>query len=505
MAVSFAVYLVAMLAVGYVASRRATNDDEFLLAGRQLGPWAASLSAAATSMSGWLFLGFPGQVFLYGLSAAWIGIGCILGDWLNWRLTARGLQERTSRMNAYTLTEFVTGCGTDPLSRFTRCLAGFGIVAFMTVYLAAQFVASGKALGGELGLGIEYQQAVWLCAVVVIAYTLLGGFVAVVWTDVAQAVIMVLALVLLPLWLFGQVVADGRLPGLLAAPAHATWGGAPVAAAGVTMGDWFGGLTGMTFVAFLAGQFGTGAGYLGQPQIASRFMAMKHADETTVGRRISVTWTTLTVVGATLAALSAHALLPTDHELFARGKPADSERVLLHMMHSHLPTWLSGIVISGLMAAVMSSASAFLITAVSSIQKDFPEPLQRAARGTWASRLLVLAVGGTALALAVAVSPDDPRSSVFKLSHLAWSGLALTFAVPMLYRLWVPGASTGVVLPTMLAGVGAMAVWHRLGLADHTYEVLPCMAMQAVACAILHAGWRVLSAAPAAAARRGSA
>lgn len=504
MAVPFAIYLIAMLAVGYVASRRATNDAEFLLAGRQLGPWAAALSAAATSMSGWLFLGFPGQVFTHGLSAAWIGLGCILGDWLNWRLTARGLQERTARLNAYTLTEFVTGCGSDRLSRLTRCLAGLGIVGFMTVYLAAQFVAAGKALGGDLGLGIEYGQAVALCAAVIIAYTLMGGFVAVVWTDVAQAVIMVLALVLLPVWLFSRVVLDGGVAEMLATPVRVSGAGAAQAASGVTIGDWCGGLAGMTFITFLAGQFGTGAGYLGQPQIASRFMAMKRPAETLAGRRISVLWTTLTVIGATLAALSAHALLPSGHELRAAGSAADSERVLLHMMHIHLPPWLAGIVISGLMAAVMSSASSFLITAVASIEKDFPEPVRRVVAGPWVSRLLVLGVGGAAFALAMAASPDDPRSSVFKLSHLAWAGLALTFAVPTLYRLWVPQAVTGVVLPTMIVGVAAMVAWHRSGLAEHTYEVVPCMSIQIAACAILHAGWRVLFAVPATAARQGT-
>jgi len=504
MAVPFAIYLIAMLAVGYAASRRATTDSDFLLAGRQLGPWAASLSAAATSMSGWLFLGFPGQVFTYGLAAAWIGVGCILGDWLNWRLTARGIQEQTARLNAYTLTEFVTGCGSDRLSRFTRCLAGLGIVGFMTVYLAAQFVAAGKALGGDLGLGIEYGQAVALCAAVIIAYTLMGGFVAVVWTDAVQAVIMVLALVLLPLWLFGLVVREGGVAAMLATPARATWAGSGHAASGVPIGDWCGGLAGLTFMTFLAGQFGTGAGYLGQPQIASRFMAMKQPAETLAGRRISVLWTTLTVIGATLAALSAHALLPPEHQLRTGGNAADSERVLLHMMHAHLPPWLAGIMISGLMAAVMSSASSFLITAVTSIEKDFPGPVRRLAAGPWASRLLVLAVGGTAFALALAASPDDPRSSVFKLSHLAWAGLALTFAVPTLYRLWVPAAAMGVILPTMIVGGVSMVAWHCYGFAEHTYEVLPCMGIQIAVCAVLHAGQRLLFAKPASAARQGA-
>ena len=480
MLITFIIYLVVMLLIGGVATLRARSRDDFILAGRQLGPFAAALSASATSMSGWLFMGLPGKVLQVGLSAAWIAVGCILGDYANWRLTCARLRKQSDKLSALTLPEFITGCRQDRLAKLTRLLAGLAIVVFITIYLCAQLVATGKTLSGPLGLGdyaIDYRTAVLIGASVIILYTSLGGFVAVVWTDVIQSLIMCLALIGLPIYCVFLVISQGNGAEIWTQPtlddpnvAMGSLWGAPGSGMGVMMA--------MSIFVMLIDKFGVGAGYLGQPQIASRFMALRDERDSKIARRIGVSWTAITALGAVTVALCAPLLIS---EL-----PDDPEQILLVMTREHFPGWLSGVVIAALMAAVMSSADSFLMSAVSSIQQDFPGPLRAAARSPWVTRAIIIALGVAATWYTLSIDPNDESNSVLNLAQQGWAGLSIALAVPVLYCLGTERSRTGVVLLTMLLGIGMMILWQLTGLSNHVYEVIPCLAAQTLVCFLAH-------------------
>ena len=468
--ITFSLYLIALLLLGALATQRARSRDDFLLAGRRLGPFSAALSSGASSMSGWLLLGLPGKVFQVGLSAVWIAIGCLCGDYLNWKLTAARLRDRAAQLGALTLPEFITGCNEDRLSIITRMLAGAAVVFFMTIYLWAQVVATGKALSGPLGIGLDYPTAILMGSLVIVIYTALGGFLAIVWTDVLQGLMMLVTLVILPIYLLSMVAVQGGWESLMALDT--------ITPAGHARGDWFGGLAAFGIAAMLMSNFGVGAAYLGQPQLAARFMALKSAREAAVARRISVTWTALTATGACTLALCAPALLDT--------APQDPEQVILALSKQYLHPWVAGIVIASILAAIMSSADSFLIAAVSSIQLDFPGNLRNAAQSPWVSRLIILILGVIATLLGWATDPSNPDRSVLALVHYAWAGLSITLAVPLLYNLLAARPKISVVLLTIVGGLGLMIVWNVTHLADKVYEVIPCLSFQLLICAAAH-------------------
>ena len=470
MLTTFVLYLILLLVIGAIATRRTQSTDDFLLAGRRLGPLAAALSSAATSMSGWLFMGLPGKVFQFGLSGAWVAIGCICGDYANWKLISTRLRERSGRLGALTLPEFITSCQDDALSKLTRTIAGLGIVFFMTIYLWAQIVATGKALSGPMEVGFDYETAVVVGSLVIIVYTTLGGFVAVVWTDVLQGGLICLALVGLPLYCAAIVLNGGHLDLVLQ---HA-----PTANPKGTMGDPWGGTVGLGIFLMLLNNLGVGAGYLGQPQMGARFMALRHERDAKHARWISVTWTVLTSMGVVVIAMCAPVLLAN--------MPHDPEQVVLVTAKEYLPDWLSGILVAALLAAVMSSADSFLIAAVSSIQQDFPAWLRGIARSTLAGRIAVVGLGTLGMILALNTDLTRPEHSVLRIAEYAWAGLAITLAVPIFYCLLVNAPKTGVVLTTITLGIGAMIIWHITGLAADMYEVIPCFLWQGIVCWVAH-------------------
>ena len=465
MLTAFIVYLIVLLVAGVVATQRAKSKDDFLLAGRRLGPLAAGFSAAATSMSGWLFMGLPGRVLQIGFAGAWMGLSCILGDYANWKLVSTRLRNRSASLGALTLPEFVTSCRQDVLSKLTRVLAGSGVVFFMTIYLWAQFVATGKALSGSLETQLGYEAAVVVGAAVIILYTALGGFVAVVWTDVIQGLLIALALIGLPAYCVYLVITQGQTELLFSAP--------PIDRPQGSMGDLWGDAVGLGIAMVVVTSLGVGAGYVAQPQMAARFMALRDASDAKHARWIGVSWTALTAIGVIIIAMCAPVLLSE--------APDDAEQVVLATARQHLPEWLSGIIIAALLAAVMSSADSFLIAAVSSIQQDFPGRLRTMAKSSTVSRFLVIGLGILATVLALR-GPDSVRALV----EYAWAGLSITFGVTTLYCLWVRTPYTGVVLVTMLFGIAMMTFWHLSGLVDDVYEVIPCLAAQSLICFVAH-------------------
>ncbi len=449
---AFVLYLAGMLAIGLWAWRRTRDLADYLLGGRRLGRWVTALSAEASDMSGWLLLGLPGYAYAAGLEAAWIALGLLAGTWLNWRLLAARLREATAAAgDALTLPEFLAArFGGDPLLRVVA--AGF-ILLFFTLYTASGLAAGGKLF--ESVFGLSYTAAVLAGGAVIVAYTLLGGFFAVSWTDVVQGLLMLVALIAAPL---AAVQAQGGWDAAMAA----------VAARDAALLDpWTrAGGEPLGMVALLS-LLAWGLGYFGQPHILARFMAVREAAELVPARRIAMGWVTLTLAGAVLVGLAGIGHL----EPPLAG--ADTEKVFLRLVQVVFHPFVAGALLAAVLAAIMSTADSQLLVAASALTEDFYRAFLRPCAGArelvWMGRATVAAVAVVAAALA-----QDPASRVLDMVAYAWAGFGATFGPVLLLAVWWPRLSRAGTLAGMLAGGLTVIVWKRLegGWFD-LYELAP--------------------------------
>lgn len=456
-AIPFLTYLAALILVGLLAYRKTTTFDDFYLAGRKLGSWVTALSAEASSESGWLLLGLPGQAFSQGLGAFWVALGCVAGTFFNWTGLAPRLRKVTGLLNAITIPDYFAERFNDR-SGILRIISALLIAIFMTSYVAAQFVASGKALG--VCFGIDYKIAAAIGSGVILFYTMMGGFFAVAWTDVIQAILMVIALVVMPVLGMARL---GGWDGLWQTIACATRSQTSFVSLRV-------GKEGIGLLTFLVGMIGIGLGYPGQPHILTRFMAIKSTSALRKSALVGVIWAVIALYGAVLVGLVAKGLL-TD-------SPADPERVMPMVAVELLPAWLAGIVIAAIMAAIMSTADSQLLVVSSAIVQDFyhktfkREPSPR--NLVLLSRVVTLAIGLMGLAIALGVNPENPVGVVFWLVLYAWGGLASSFGPVLLLSLYWRRTTRQGAIAGMISGSATVIIWKNIGfLSNLLYELVP--------------------------------
>jgi sodium/proline symporter len=204
----FIAYFVLLLGVGFYFYRRNESIEEYLLGGRGMGAWVTALSAQASDMSGWLLMGLPGAIFVGGMTNAWIAVGLFIGTALNWRLVSKRLRIYTQKTNSITLPCFFEERFGDPTG-LLRILSAVVILIFFTIYTSSGLVAAGKLF--QSTFGVPYVWAVVIGGAVIIAYTFLGGFLAVCWTDLFQGSLMVLALIVVPIVAFTRIGGIGAI------------------------------------------------------------------------------------------------------------------------------------------------------------------------------------------------------------------------------------------------------------------------------------------------------
>jgi sodium/proline symporter len=453
---TFLAYMAVVLLLGFVAWRRTQTLKDYILGGRSLNAWVTALSAQASDMSGWLLMGLPGLAYAAGLEAGWMVLGLLVGTWLNWKLVAGRLRERTEALDdSLTLPDYFERRFGDG-SRMLRLLAGVFILVFFVLYTSSGFVAAGKLF--EALFGIDYGWAVFWGAASVLVYTFFGGFLAVSWADVLQGSLMFLALVLVAA--LGWFALGG--PGGIADSLNALDPDLldPFVDAGT--GEALG-LIGIVSL------IGWGLGYFGQPHILARFMAANAAGSIPAARRIAMTWQTVVLVAAVVVGLTGIAVL----ERPLQG--ADVEKVFIFMAVDRFPGVIAGICLSGILAAVMSTAAAQLLVASSAFAEDFYKGVIRkeARRGEllWAGRLAVLAVAALAFVLGL-----DPDSRVLALVAWAWAGFGATFGPAVLLSLYWNGMTRNGALAGMLVGGITVIVWPLLrdaGGIFALYELVP--------------------------------
>ena len=465
--VTMVLYMAICLTLGFLAWRRTRTLGDFILGGRTLGSWVTALSAQATDMSGWLLMGLPGLAYASGFDSVWLLIGLVAGTWLNWQFIAVPLREATERYgNSLTLPDYFER-RFDDHSRMLRGVSALLILVFFVFYTSSGFVASGRLF--EALFGLPYVEAMFWGTLVMLAYTFLGGFLAVSWSDVLQGSLMFFALVIvagLGISMAGGLEStfarlDALDPDLL---------DPFVADEGRRLG-WIG----------IASLLAWGIGYVGQPHILARFMAARSARHIEVARRVAMVWVVVVLIAAVMVGLAGRLVLPEP----LRG--TDTEKVFIVMATMFLHPAVAGFCLAGVMAAIMSTASAQLLVASSAFAQDFYGSLFRPTASQrellWAGRWSVLAIAALAFTLGL-----DPESKVLALVAWAWAGFGAAFGPAVVLSLYWSGMTRAGALAGILVGGVTVLLWKRvasLGGVFEIYELVPGFVLSALAILIV--------------------
>jgi sodium/proline symporter len=449
--ITFIFYIVLMIGIGVTAWWHTSDLADYILGGRRLGSFVTAMSAGASDMSGWLLMGLPGAVYAAGVSESWIAIGLCLGAWFNWWLVAARLRVYTELTNnALTLPDYFTYRFADQ-SRHLRILSALVILVFFTIYCASGMVAGARLF--ERTFGLTYGTALWTSAIATIAYVFIGGFLAVSWTDTVQATLMIFALVLAPVVI---VIHLGGLNPAIAA----------VRAVDPKFTDWFRGTSLVSIISLMA----WGLGYFGQPHILTRFMSARSVHTIPSARRIGMTWMVLCLAGALAVGFFGIAYFVTHPE---QGAPvrANHETVFITLSQVLFNPWIAGILLSAILAAIMSTLSCQLLICSSVLTEDFYRALVRPTAGqrelVWIGRGMVLAISLIALGIAA-----NPEGRVLGLVGYAWAGFGSAFGPVVVLSLTWPRMSRKGALTGMLAGAITVIVWRQGGWWG-LYEMVP--------------------------------
>lgn len=448
--ISIVIYMAAMVFIGWYAFRRTSNLTDYMLGGRSLGPAVTALSAGAADMSGWLLLGLPGAIYDKGLPEIWIAIGLTTGAYLNWYFVAPRLRVYTQVTNdSITIPSFLENRLKDK-SRLLRIASGFIILIFFTFYVSSGMVAGGKFFLSSFGL--DYHVGLIIVSVVVVGYTLFGGFLAVSYTDFVQGLIMFLALILVPIV---AVFVTGGIPDTVDS-IHAV------------NPDMLSLVKGATLLGVIS-SVAWGLGYFGQPHIIVRFMAIKSVKETKSARRIGISWMILSLLGAVATALVGIAYFQQN----PGAELVDSETIFIALGQIIFHPFIAGIMLAAVLAAVMSTISSQLIVTSSALIEDLYKAVYKT-DGTdkqyvFLGRMAVLVVSLIAMVLAW---PNN--ESILKLVSFAWAGFGGAFGPIILLSLYWRKLTAKGALFGMVAGAIVVGVWGNIpALSDTLYEIIP--------------------------------
>jgi sodium/proline symporter len=449
-------YLIAMLGIGAWGYRTSTAElDDYMLAGRRLGPAVTALSAGASDMSGWLLLGLPGAIYASGLVEGWIAIGLTVGAWLNWKFVAPRLRTYTEVAgNAITLPSFLENRLRDR-SRLLRTASGLVILLFFTFYVSSGLVAGG--LFFQSSFGADFRTGLLVVAGVVVAYTLFGGFLAVCWTDFVQGTIMLLALVLVPI--IGVIALGG--------PAETVEGIRAVDPDRLSL------VSGASFLGVVSAA-AWGLGYFGQPHIIVRFMALRSAGEAARARTIGIGWMVISLLGACATALVGIAWFAANPQ----DELADPETVFIDLGQLVFHPLVAGVMLAAVLAAIMSTISSQLLVTSSALVEDLYQGLARGSRPS-EQRLVLLGRGGVLLvAVVAAVLAWDRSDTVLGLVAYAWAGFGASFGPIVLLALWWRKLTAAGALAGLVTGAVTVVVWGNVdALTSTLYEIVPGFAL----------------------------
>lgn len=480
-------YMAYIIWVGVKCSRRNKSTDDFYLGGRKLGPYVTAMSAEASDMSSWLLMGLPGLALISSFvgittgfaEAVWTAIGLAIGTYLNWLIVAKRIRHYSAHTKSNTIPDFFSDRFGDKSGVLTA-IAAVMIVVFFVPYTASGFSAIGKLF--ESIFGVDYHAAMIIGAVILVAYTVIGGFLAASTTDLIQSIVMTFALFVIIC--FGVESAGGV--GHIADNIRGLEGF-------TNFGDYFS-LTGtdgsfgfLPIVSTLA----WGLGYFGMPHILLRFMAIEDSGKIKVARRVGTIWVVFSMAIAIIIGVIGFSFVTDAGLLGAQG--FDSERIIVYMADAigSLDTFaaiIAGLIIAGILASIMSTADSQLLAASSSVSENL---VKRFAWKNMSQKAQMWVARGTVLviALVAVIFAWDPGSSVFRIVSFAWAGFGAAFGPLVLCALFWKRTNKWGALAGMLSGGVLVFVWKYalkpLGGFWNIYELLPAFIVSLIAIVVV--------------------
>lgn len=451
--ITLIVYKAMLLGIGFWASRRSRDGSEFYLGGRGLGPWVASISAAASSSSAWSLLGVSGAAFAGGLSAIWIFPACLSGFLLNWFVLARPMRRLSLEQGSVTLTELLAHGAPARQARAITVSASIIVLLSLGTYVASQFQAAGKTFAETLDM--EMTSAVLVGGGIVLLYTMSGGFWAASISDLIQGLVMAIAAVIVPIAALMEVGGVGELlDGLRAIEVPAKDG----LASATHLADPSGGRAGFALLGLVIGFFGIGLGYPGQPHVVNRFMAIRSDEDLRVAKWISIGWAVLMYAGMLTAGWCGRVLVE---------QLADGEGILLRLTTDLFPPVAAGILIAAILSAIMSTADSQLLVCGATVAHDLPH--RSSGQRVGLDRLAIVGISLTAIIAALFVT-----ETIFNQVLFAWSALGAAFGPLLLCRVLRGPVRPAYSLASIWLGFGVTLIWFFTpALKSQLYELIP--------------------------------
>ena len=450
-AIMFFAYSGLMLYIGFYFFKKNKNTEDYFLGSRSLGPVVSALSAGASDMSGWLLMGLPGALYVSGFIESYIAIGLTIGATLNWAFVAKRLRIYTSVVaDSITIPDYFETRFDDD-KHILRVICAFVILIFFTFYVSSGLVSGAKLF--ESTFGLRYDYALTTGTVIIVAYTFLGGYKAVCWTDLIQGLLMMGALIIVPVVMLYHLGGFSKALTVIK----------EIKPNALSMGE------GVSWVAIVSA-LAWGLGYFGQPHILVRFMSIRSTKEIPLATLIGISWMAISLMGACLIGILGIAYIHKfDLTL------SDPEKIFILMSQLLFNPWIAGILLSAILAAVMSTASSQLLVSSATIAEDFYKRIFNKK----ASSLTVMnlgRIGVLLVALIAFVISTDKNSSILSIVSYAWAGFGASFGSVMLFSLfWARMTRLGAICG-MITGAAVVVVYKNFlasALDFPIYEIVP--------------------------------
>ena len=448
-AITFVAYSALMLFIGFYFYRKNTTTEDYFLGGRSLGPVVSALSAGASDMSGWLLMGLPGALYVGGFVESYIAIGLSVGALLNWSFVAKRLRIYTSLIaDSITIPDYFETRFDDD-KHILRIVCAIVILVFFTFYVSAGLVGGAKLF--ESTFGIDYAYALTAGTLIIVAYTFLGGYKAVCWTDMIQGLLMMSALIIVPVVMLGELGGYDEAVKIVA----------EIKPKALSMGE---GVSTLAIISALA----WGLGYFGQPHILVRFMSIRSTKDIPAATIVGISWMVISLIGACLIGVLGIAYV---HKFNLSLQ--DPEKIFIVMSQLLFNPWIAGILLSAILAAIMSTASSQLLVSSSTLAEDFYRRIFKQD----ASSQLVMKIGRFGVLLVAVIAfliSTDKDSSILKIVSYAWAGFGASFGSVMLFSLFWSRMTRAGAIAGMITGAVVVIVWQNyIAAYINLYEIVP--------------------------------
>lgn len=458
---AFVLYLGLMIGIGVFFSKKSTTVSDYFLGGRQMGSWVTALSAQASDMSSWLLMGLPGAVYISGLSSAWIAVGLTLGTYLNWKIVAARLRKYSALTgDAITIPQYLQNRFSSN-SVTIRVICAVIIFVFFLIYTASGFNAAAKLLNSVFGL--KYEIGLTIGVVIILFYTFLGGYFAVVWTDFFQGMLMFCAILIVPI--IAYVAIDNVSFSMITGAKENYF-------------SLFATPEGPCRAVDIISNIGWGLGYFGMPHILVRFMSIKSSDLIKKSRIIAMVWVVLSFIGSVFVGLVGYVYLRDNGIIL--DSVASAETIFIVLVQKVAPGFLAGILLCAIVSAIMSTSDSQLLVTASAVSSDFYQAIFRKEATDkellFVSKIAVLVVGISAYVLAL-----NPNDTVMGLVSYAWAGFGAAFGPVVLFSLfWKRMTMNGAIAGMISGGIGVILWKQFLSASTGLYELVPAFAISCI-------------------------